>query len=70
MITQITVRDHTDHYDRFGGGMSERLRKVYEKREEARIAAIVELKHGEHNKRMRHAGEKFKLAHPEWYPVK
>lgn len=50
--------------------MSERLRKLYEKREEKRIADIVEQKHGEHNKRMRLAGERFKQAHPEWYPPK
>ena len=46
--------------------MSERLRKAYEKKEEQRIRDIVDRKHGEHNKRMRLAGEKFKRAHPEW----
>lgn len=48
--------------------MSERLRKIYEEREEDRIRDLVELKHGQHNTRMRVAGNRFKRAHPEWYP--
>lgn len=50
--------------------MSEQLMKAYEKKEEDRIKELVERKHGQHNARMRLAGERFKLAHPEWYPVR
>lgn len=48
-----------------GGLMSERLMKAYEKKEEARIKAIVDEINADHLNRMKRAGEKFKLAHPE-----
>lgn len=50
--------------------MSERLRKAYELKEERRIQKLMEMKTACYMARMRLAGEKFKLAHPDHFVVK